>query len=67
MISIELNPYSWHMELLMLNWNTWNHLTLNRTISVWSIAWKFGLVSLFNGISTLFRLFNAKTILLEEQ
>ena len=27
----------------------------------------FGLVSLFNGISTLFRLFNAKAILLEEQ
>ena len=27
----------------------------------------FGLVSLFNGIPTLFRLFNAKEILLEEQ
>ena len=27
----------------------------------------FGLVSLFNGISTLFRLFNANAILLEEQ
>ena len=27
----------------------------------------FGLVSLFNGISTLFRLFNAKAIFLEEQ
>ena len=27
----------------------------------------FGLVSLFNGISTLFRLFNAKAVLLEEQ
>ena len=26
-----------------------------------------GLVSLFNGISTLFRLFNAKSIFLEEQ
>ena len=26
-----------------------------------------GLVSLFNGISTLLRLFNAKAILLEEQ
>ena len=36
----------------------------NRTLvgEVW-----FGLVSLFNGISTLFRLFNAKAILLEEQ
>ena len=33
-----------------------------RTGLVW-----FGLVSLFNGISTLFRLFNAKAILLEEQ
>ena len=30
------------------------------------IDW-FGLVSLFNGISTLFSLFNAKAILLEEQ
>ena len=27
----------------------------------------FGLVSLFDGISTLFRLFNTKAILLEEQ
>ena len=31
-----------------------------------SIIW-FGLVSLFDGISTLFRLINAKAILLEEQ
>ena len=30
-------------------------------------TWWFGLVSLFNGISTLFRLINAKAILLEEQ
>ena len=30
------------------------------------LVW-FGLVSLFNDISTLFRLFNAKAILLEEQ
>ncbi len=29
--------------------------------------WVILLVSLFNGISTLFRLFNAKAILLEEQ
>ena len=28
---------------------------------------RIGLVSLFKGISTLFRLFNAKAILLEEQ
>ena len=27
----------------------------------------FGLVSVFNGISTIFRLFNAKAILLEEK
>ena len=33
----------------------------------WLILVWFGLVSLFNGISTLFRLFNAKAILLEEQ
>ena len=32
----------------------------------YELAW-FGLVSLFNGISTLFRLFNAKAILPEEQ
>ena len=30
------------------------------------LVW-FGLVSFFNGILTLFRLFNAKAILLEEQ
>ena len=30
-------------------------------------VWWFGLVSLFNGISTHFRLFNAKAVLLEEQ
>ena len=37
-------------------------------ISKYSISHKlFGLVSLFNDISTLFRLFNAKAILLEEQ
>ena len=30
-------------------------------------VFRFGLVSLFNGISTLFRLFNVKAILLEEQ
>ena len=36
------------------------------TISLGGFVW-FGLFSLFNGISTLFRLFNAKAILLEEQ
>ena len=35
--------------------------------SNWTVWKLFGLVSLFNGISTLFRLFNAKAILLEEQ
>ena len=35
-------------------------------LSQHKLVW-FGLVSLFNGISTLFRLFNAKAILLEEQ
>ena len=34
--------------------------------SAFSKVW-FGLISLFNGISTFFRLFNAKAILLEEQ
>ena len=33
----------------------------------WQRQQSLGLVSLFNGISTLFRLFNAKAILLEEQ
>ena len=39
-----------------------------KKISVWTqnVIW-FGLVSLFNGISTFCRLFNAKAILLEEQ
>ena len=36
------------------------------SIHHFGLVW-FGLVSLFNGISTLFRLFNAKSILLEEQ
>ena len=31
------------------------------------LYWQNGLVSLFHGISTLFRLFNAKAILIEEQ
>ena len=39
-----------------------NHLLYRKPLNCW-----FGLVSLFNGISTLFRLFNAKAILLEEQ
>ena len=39
------------------------------TVDVGSLKTLFvnGLVSLINGISTLFRLFNAKAILLEEQ
>ena len=48
----------------------WNGTT--RALQPEEITWKetrvwFGLVSLFNGISTLCRLFNAKAILLEEQ
>ena len=41
-------------------------MKLNARTKVRDEIW-FGLVSLFNGISTLFRLFNAKAILLEEQ
>ena len=40
------------------NWKRWIH--------TFGLVW-FGLVSLFNGISTLCRLFNVKAILLEEQ
>ena len=37
-------------------------------LEYWEESWRLDwLVSLFNGISTLFRLFNAKAILLEEQ
>ena len=39
----------------------------DRVISSYMDPIYIGLVSLFNGISTLFRLFNAKAILLEEQ
>ena len=57
---------------------TWNHLTMcKQMIDIKLNNWYliamlesiqlFGLVTLFNGISTLFRLFNAKAILLEEQ
>ena len=41
--------------------------TLDKGIHILTIQLWFGLVSLFNGISTLFRLFNTKAILLEEQ
>ena len=43
----------------MLDRMTWNNLNVNKQM--------IGLVSLFNGISTLFRLFNAEAILREEQ
>ena len=39
---------------------------LSVDVYLWRRVW-FSLVSLFNGISTLFRFFNAKSILLEEQ
>ena len=41
--------------------------TFPKGISLKVIVTYQGLVSLFNGISTLFRLFDAKAILLEEQ
>ena len=44
----------------------WYYSTRNWRDKVVHAFPKFGLVSLFNGISTLFRLFNAKAILLEE-
>ncbi len=40
--------------------------TNSNYLSSHCVVW-FGLVSLFNGISTFFRLSNAKAILLEEQ
>ena len=49
----------------------WHVITLVRLFKCDKISLRIiglvGLVSLFNGISTLFRLFNAKAILLEEQ
>ena len=54
----------------MLIKNTWNDLSVSLNywyyVAIIGTIW-FGLVTLFNGISTLFRLFNAKAILLEEQ
>ena len=51
------------------------HIKMVSSIAIWyeqsylivNISLCIGLVSLFNGISTLFRLFNTKDILLEEQ
>ena len=43
------------------------HLFFLFTITRFGLLVWFGLLSLFNGISTLFTLFNAKAILLEEQ
>ena len=44
------------------------HLKNQNIAPIFKMEWFwFGLVSLFNGISTLFRLFNAKAILLEGQ
>ena len=45
-------------------WSLFNYWACNLT---GIYCFRFGMVSLFNGISTLFRLFNAKAILLEEQ
>ena len=58
-----LRLYDWETlsVSLPLSWYKNNNLYRDK-----SRFW-FGLVSLFNGISTLFRLFNSKVILLEEQ
>ena len=71
-----------HYQLGMLAYISKNNFNIDQPIeqmlpgilkileqSVWLYiqSTRFGLVSLFNGISTLFRLFNAKAILLEEQ
>ena len=54
------------MQFRVTSRTQWDLTPLQRdTINVFIL--RFGLVSLFNGISTLFRLFNAKAILLEEQ
>ena len=51
---------------MLIDWLIdFNGLNVKESCSLY-IIW-FYLVSLFNGISTLFRLFNAKAILLEEQ
>ena len=56
------NPYHHTMASLLLSFSH-RHVWIDK---LHPLVW-FGLVSLFNGISTLFRLFNAKAILLEEQ
>ena len=55
---IILSPYLYIIYFL---------LTSSHEILVQILSYKRCLVSLFNGISTLFGLFNAKAILLEEQ
>ena len=66
----------WYTENCAKNWNLTilpNCIYTNQNPSSKTKRTKFsmvlihGLVSLFNGISTLFRLFNAKAIILEEQ
>ena len=58
-ISIVIHILSSTGQTVSLYHNLW-------CVVVIGLVW-FGLVSLFNGISTLFRLFNAKAILQEEQ
>ena len=43
------------------------HFSIGCLVIVAEDQWFLWLVSLFNGISTLFRVFNAKAILIEEQ
>ena len=56
------SDYCWKIVNILMYSTTYRIKIISRTKD-----YRFGLVSLFNGISTLFRLFNAKAILLEEQ
>ena len=55
---------AWKSELVFLVFFRCANV-LPQKKNILTICW-FGLVSLFNGISTLFRLFNARAILLEQ-
>ena len=60
----------YHLFKKKFDWEVFTHLPHSRDIvssDLIFIPVFIGLVSLFNGIATLCRLFNAKAILLEEQ
>ena len=57
------DPFKSSYELFAFEWNKFRKLAYVSLV----LSPIFSLVSLFNGISTLCRLFNAKAILLEEQ